>query len=159
MGLAPAAQLQDADVAEVAIALRKIQAVADHEFVGDLKTDVVRPDLLDPRRSFTQQRSHVQRAWIALQKNPLKIGQGAAGIQDVFDEDRVQAFDAVVQILGQPDLPRTAAELPITGYRDEIERDFEINLPDQIGEKNRCAFKNTDEVQALAAKVGSDLAA
>src|SRR5260370_26927716 len=38
-------QFQDADIAQVAIAFRVVQAVADHEFVRNLKTDIVRPDL------------------------------------------------------------------------------------------------------------------
>src|SRR5690242_5261656 len=156
---AAAGQLQDADVTEVAVTLREIQAIAHHEFVGNLETDVVRPHLLDARRGLTQKRGHAQRARSALQKHALKISKSPAGIQDVFNENRVEALDAVVQILGQSNLAGTVGGLPIAGHRDEIQGYFEINLPDQIGEENRCALEDTDEVQALAAEIGGDSAA
>src|SRR4029077_3101815 len=139
-------QFQDADIAQVAIALRIIQAIAHHEFVGNLKTDVVRPDLLHAPARFAQQRGHAQRTRLALRNHALQVIDRAAGIQDIFHQNRVQALDAVIQILGQPHLARTARGLAVTRHGDEIERDFQTNLADQVGKKDRGALENADQM-------------
>ena len=120
VGLA-AGQSQDANIAEIAIALGIVQAIADHEFVGNFETDVVRPDFFHAPPRFAEQGGHVQGARVALRDHTLEIVDGATGVQDVFHQDRVQALDVVIQVLGKANLTGTVGGLAVTRHGDEIQ--------------------------------------
>ena len=89
----------------------------------------------------------------------LEVIDRAAGIQDVFHQDGMQPLDAIIQILGQANLAGTARGLAITRHGDEVERNFQTNLSDKIGEENRRAFEDANQVQPFAPKIRSDLPA
>src|SRR5258708_4289981 len=97
-------EIEDADVAEVSVVLRIVEAVTDNKFVGDSKSNVVGMDSLDAALGLIEKRRDAQSLWAALLKDALKIVQRKAGIENIFDQNYVQARDAGVQVLGEPNL-------------------------------------------------------
>src|SRR5712692_5440785 len=152
-------QRENANVFQVAVTLGVIEAVAHHELVGDLEAHVVGLDLPDPALGFIEQRGNTQRAGLALLEDAAEVVQRQAGVEDVLDQDDVQPLDTGVEVLGQAHLAGRLAALAVARDRHEIQRNFQADLADQIGEKNRGALQHTDQVHALAAEIAADLAA
>src|SRR3989338_1171875 len=79
------------------------------------------------------------------------------GVEDVFHDDDVQVFDGVVEVLGDADFAGRQRALAVAGDGDEIHRDRQIQLPQQVGEKNARALQDADQVQRLAFEVALNL--
>ena len=96
--------LEHADVGQVAVLLGVVETVADHEPVLDREADVVHLHVDLAAARFAQQAGGAQRAGTAGQQDFLQVMQGQAGVDDVFDDDHVAAFDADVEILREAHL-------------------------------------------------------
>ncbi len=91
----------ETDIGQVAETLRIVHAVADHKVVGDLESDIVGVDLFQAARRLVEQRGDAQRSGLVLLKEAAQETQGEAGIEDVFDDDDVLAFDRLVEIFDE----------------------------------------------------------
>src|ERR1700681_4613232 len=91
-------QREHTDVREVAVALGVIQAVADHEFVGDGEANVIGADFREAARWFIEQHGHAQTSGLPLIENAQQILERHARVQNIFDDDDRFPFDAGVQI-------------------------------------------------------------
>src|SRR5580658_2185906 len=131
---------EDADVFQIAITFGVVEAVADDEIVGDLKTDVIGFDLLDAARGLIEERGDAQGFGLALFENAQQVGQGDAGVEYVFDHDHVQTFDAAIEIFQQADLTGTFFVFAVAGDRDEVYGSFQVDFADQVGEEDAGAF-------------------
>ena len=110
-------------VAEVAIPLLEVEAVADEELVRNGEADVPDRQVLDdaPVRPVEERRNG-KRAGRAKAKHPDQSVQCQAGVDDVLDEEHVAVADVSVEILEQPDgaLPSGLAAV-VAGQLDEVD--------------------------------------
>ena len=148
---------EDADVFQVAITFGVVEAVTDDEIVGDLETDVISFHLLDAARRLIEERGDAQGFGFALLEDAQQVRQGDAGVENVFNHDYVEAFDAAIEIFQQADLAGTFFIFSVAGDGDEIYRSFQIDFADQVGEEDAGTFQDADQVDALAAEIARDL--
>src|SRR5581483_3947576 len=96
----------DADIGQVAIALRIVQAVAHNELIGNFETDVIGLDgLLAPRR-LVQQGGYFERAQLPRAKNVLEIGKSQAGVENVLHQNDILIAQRLINVFGQTHLSR-----------------------------------------------------
>src|SRR5262245_53070587 len=103
----------DADVREVSVLAGIIQPVSNDELVFDAEPDVLDPDVdLAPRR-FAEEARRTHVAWRAGFQNVLQIRERQTGVDDVFHDQDVAAFDRTVKILDQLYLPGRLRARPV----------------------------------------------
>src|SRR5581483_9571147 len=96
----------DADIGQVAIALRIVQAVTHNELIGNFETDVIGLDgLLAPRR-LVQQGGYFERAQLPRAKNVLEIGKSQAGVENVLHQNDILIAQRLINVFGQTHLSR-----------------------------------------------------
>jgi hypothetical protein len=93
----------EADVGEVAVALGVVHAVADDEEVGDGEANVVGLDFFDAAGGLVEQRGDAQGLGVVLKEELAQVSEGEAGVENVFDDQDVLAFDGLVEILDELD--------------------------------------------------------
>ena len=93
----------DADVGQVAVALRVVHSVADDEEVGNGKANVVRLDFLQAAGGLVEQRGDAQRFGMLLEEELAQVGEREACIEDVLDHEDVFAFDRLIEVLDEFD--------------------------------------------------------
>ena len=148
---------EDADVFDAAVALGVVHAVADDEFVGDLEGDVVGFDGDESALGFVETGGDFQRRGFVLEHEAAEIAEGEAGVEDVFDDDDVLAFDGVVDVLDELDGAGGDAGAAVAGDGDKIEGVVDLDGAGEVCEKDGCAFEDADEDDGLAFVVGGDL--
>src|SRR5580658_3007797 len=90
-----------ANVGEVAILLRVIKPEANHEFVGNLESDVIAfQRQLAPRRLVEQCRNF-QRPRLTRHQHFFQVRHGQARIENVLDQDDVLVLNGLINIFGQ----------------------------------------------------------
>src|SRR5206468_9510983 len=90
---------EDADVRKISVALGEIEAVADHEPVGNLEPDVAADDVVLASVGLRQQGADVERSGLASFEVPEEIGKREARVDDVLDNEDVAALDRDVEVL------------------------------------------------------------
>src|SRR5699024_6175676 len=91
--------VQSANVWQVAVALCIIQAVADGEFIRDVKAHVIKVNLGGDYFWLTQQSNNFQRLRVTALEVAQQPGQGQAGVDDVFHDEHIAVFNLAVQVL------------------------------------------------------------
>src|SRR5689334_10532221 len=87
------------DMVEVAIALRVVDPVADHELVRDLEADPARLHLdLAPRR-LVEQRADLDPLGMARVEDFEHVLERVAGVDDVLDQQHVAPLDLPAKVL------------------------------------------------------------
>lgn len=81
-----------------------------------------------------------------------------AGIDNVFDEQDVLAFDVFGQIVLDPNLSGRMHAL-ITRYADELDFAVEIDGAREVTQEYERALQNSDERQLLTSVITADLCA
>jgi hypothetical protein len=71
--------------------------------------------------------------------------------------DDVEPFYAGVQVFDEAHLSGCMASLAITGDSHKIERNFDANLPDQVGKENGRTLEDADQVYTLALEILGNL--
>jgi hypothetical protein len=84
---------EDADVAEVAVMLSMIEAVTHYEFVGNAEADVGDVDGALAAVGLVEQGGDTDGARLALFQQMDEVGESNAAIHDVFNDEKVGAFD------------------------------------------------------------------
>ena len=148
---------EEADVVYAAVAFSEVHAVADDELVGDLEGYVVGFDGDEAALGFVEAGGDLQRGWFVLEHETAEVAKGEAGVEDVFDDDDVLAFDGVVDVLDELDGAGGDTGAAVAGDRDEVEGIVDLDGTGEISEKDGCPFENSDEDNGLAGVVGSDL--
>jgi hypothetical protein len=148
---------EDADVFDAAVALCVVHAVADDEFVGNLEGYVVGFDGDETALWFVEAAGDLERCGFVLEHEAAEIAEGEAGVEDVFDDDDVLAFDGVVDIFDELDGARGDAGATVAGDGDKVEGVVDLNGAREVGEEDGCAFEDADEDDGLAFVVGGDL--
>ena len=92
-----------------------------------------------------------------LEHEAAEVAEGEAGVEDVFDEDDVLAFDGVVDVLDKLDGTGGDAGAAVTGDGDEVEGIVDPDGASEVGEEDGGPFEDPDEDDGLAFVVGGDL--
>ena len=92
-----------------------------------------------------------------LEHKAAEIAEGEAGVEDVFDDDDVLALDRVVNVFDELDGTGGDTGAAVAGDGDEVEGGVDGDGAGEIGEKDCCAFEDSDEDDGLAGVVGGDL--
>src|SRR5208282_4316479 len=138
-------QAKYSDSLEIAVTLRIVQAKADHEFVRDAKSDVIRLHSCNPPFRLIQQHRDAQPLRLALFKYAQEILQRHPRIQNIFHHNDRPALDTGIQILCKSYLAGGFRVLAVTRHCDEIKRHLARNSPGEIREKKHRTFQNADQ--------------
>src|SRR5512133_1173208 len=157
----------NANVRQIPIALGVVQAVAHNEFIRNLEAHIVRFDGLLAPRGLIEQRGNFERPGLMGHQNSSQVSEREAGIEYVLDEDQIFVPHGMINIFGQADLTGRipsglqllswAGAIAIAGNADEIESRIQVHLASKIAEENGRSFQHSDEDDAFAAEVASDL--
>src|SRR5690625_467341 len=94
--------LEHAHVGKIAVGLRVIEAVADHELIGDVEADVLHVDVHPRGVGLAQQGGDLDALGSAraqIRQQPL---QSQPGVDDVLDDQHVAAGDVGAEVLEDP---------------------------------------------------------
>jgi hypothetical protein len=150
---------EDADVFDAAVAFGVVHAVADDELVGDLEGYVVGFDGDEAAIGFVETGCDLERCGFVLEHEAAEVAEGEAGVEDVFDEDDVLAFDGVVDVLDELDGAGGDAGAAVARDSDEVEGVVDADGAGEVGEEDGGAFEDADEDDGFALVVGGDLSA
>ncbi len=112
---------EEADVVYSAVAFGVVHAVADDELVGDLEGYVVGFDGDEAALGFVEAGGDLEGGGFVLEHEAAEVAEGEAGVEDVFDDDDVLAFDGVVDVLDELDGAGGDAGAAVAGDGDEVE--------------------------------------
>ena len=82
--------------------------------------------------------------------------QGQAGIDDVFDDDDVAAFETGVEVLGQAHFAARRGAGPVAGAGHEVDGDIALHGANQVAEEKEGALEHADKMQLASRKVLPD---
>jgi len=150
---------EEADVVYAAIALGKVHAVADDKLVGDFEGHVVGFDGDEATLGLVEAGGDLEGGGLVLEHQAAEIAESEAGVEDVFDDDNVLAFDRVVDVLDELNGAGGDAGAAVAGDSDEVEGVVNVDGAGEVGEEDGCAFEDSDEDDGLAGVVGGDLGA
>ena len=88
-----------------------------------------------------------------LEKDFAQIGEGEAGVENVFDDEHIFAFDGLIEILDELDGAGGALALAVAGDGDEVEGGVDLDGAGEVGEEYGCAFEHADHDQFFAIEV------
>src|ERR1043166_6943161 len=87
------------DIRQVAVALPHVEAVADHEPVGNPESDVLQVGI-DPLQPFLhQQRADLERGGMARPEVLAQVREREPGVDDVLDDQHVPVGEVDVEVL------------------------------------------------------------
>ena len=92
-----------------------------------------------------------------LEHEAAEVAEGETGVEDVFDEDDVLAFDGVVDVLDEFDGTGGDAGAAVAGDGDEVEGVVDADSASEVGQKDGGTFEDADQDDGLAFVVGRDL--
>ena len=99
--------LQDRDITQVPVKLVIIQAKPDHEVIWDFEPSVIYGDLDDAAGVPVKERADRQGVGSAAGERLEKISQSEAGVDDIFHQNHIFTFDALVEVFGDPNESRS----------------------------------------------------
>src|SRR6185437_16587145 len=134
-------------------------SVTDDEEIGNGKTDVIGLDFFDSAGGLVQQCGDAQAFGFLLQENLAQVGESEAGVEDVFNDEDVLAFDWLVEVLYELDSARGALAYAIARCGDKVECGVCLNGAREIDEKERSAFQHAHHDQLFAVQIAADLGA
>ena len=145
-------RVQHGDVLQIAIELAVIEPKAHHEPVGNLKAAIVQRNLHDAARGAVEQGADRERFWSAPGQMLEQITGGESGVDNIFHQQNVLAFDALVQILGDAHQARRGLRIGEAGDSQKIHGQGHGQLARQGGEEEHRTFQNAHQFE-LAARV------
>jgi hypothetical protein len=149
----------EADVGEVAVAFGVIHAVADDEEVGDGEADVIGLDFFEAAGGLVEESGDSQGLGVVLEEDLAQVRQCKTGVEDVFNDEDVFAFDGLVEILDEFDCSGRALAFAVAGDGDEVECGVDLNVAREVGEKRGGAFEDSDHDELFTCEVVGDLRA
>src|SRR5258708_35668240 len=91
---------QDTNVGQIAIALRIVQPVSDHELIRNRKAHVFGLNWRLPSRWFIEQDRHAKALRFMRQQVPLQKRESQAGVENIFDQNYIGPAQRLFHILG-----------------------------------------------------------
>ena len=150
---------EETDIVYAAVALGEVHAVANDELVWDLEGYVVGFDGDEAAGRFVEAGGDLERGGLVLEHQAAEIAECEAGVEDVFDDDDVLAFDWVVDVLDELDGAGGDARAAIARNGDEVEGVVDRDGAREVGEEDGRALEDSDEDYGFAFVVGGDLGA
>src|SRR6266550_4228681 len=95
--------IQYGHVGQIPVSLAEVQAVADHELVGNLEAGVTDVDVDLAPLGLREQGADLERRGVARFEVAGQVREREARVDDVFDDQHIAAFDADVEVLEDPD--------------------------------------------------------
>src|SRR5581483_203942 len=152
--------LEDADVGEVAVELVKVQTVADDEFVGNIKADVIEFDFDFTTPSFVQKGANFEAGGVAREECFGDVIEGAPGVHNVFDDEHMAILDAGVQVHEDAnDAGGFGACATVRGNRHEIELMRNGERAGEVAQEHDAALEYADQERTRIAIIERDLCA
>ena len=148
--------LEHVNVGQLPVFLIEVKAVTNDKNIRYFKAYVVRCDRSDAARSFVQQCSNAHGARLVGGKDSLQITKGTAGVQNVLYDQHVSILNADIQVLCNFDLARGLRIGTVARDAQEIDGDVNVEVADEVGHKNPCAFQDADQVQRVAVIIACD---
>src|SRR5713101_8476844 len=108
------------DIGQVAVLLLGIEAVADHEDVGNLTAHVVQGDVGGSLATLGHEGARLDGGGSSRVKIPQEVGEAEAAGADAFDHEHVLALERLVEVLPDAD-DSGGCHQAIRDDRDEVE--------------------------------------
>ena len=145
---------KEANVGDVPVNFGVVHAVADDEAVGDGEAYVIGFDGDKAAVGFVEAGGDFQRGGAVLQHEAPKVAEGEAGVEDVFYQDDVLAFDGVVDVLDELDSAGGDAGAAVGGDGHEVEGIVDCDGAGEVGEEDGRALEDADENDGAALVFG-----
>jgi len=136
---------EEADVVNAAVTLGEVHAVTDDELIRDLEGYVVGLDGDETPLRFVEAGGDLQRGGLVLEHQTAEIAKGQTGVEDVFDDDDMLAFDGIVYVLDELDGAGGDARTAVAGDGNEIEGVVDLDGAGEVGEEDGRAFEDTNQ--------------
>ena len=98
--LLPLLRFIHAHIGQVAIIAVIIEAITEHELVGDDEAAVIRRDIALAAGGLVQQAGDLERSRLALKQNLCKIVERKAAIHNILYDEHMAARNVRIHILG-----------------------------------------------------------
>ena len=115
--------------------------------------------LFDAARGLVEQGGDAQGFGLVLQKYLAQVGEGQAGVEDVFDDEDILAFDGFVEVLDELDGAGGALSFAVAGDGDEVEGGVDLDRAGEVGEEDCGAFQHAYHHEFLVVQVAGNLRA
>src|SRR5215475_4112240 len=147
---------QTRDIGQVAIPLLGVEAIADHEDVGDLASHVVEGNVGPARSALGHEGAGLDGGGPARLEVAQEVGEAQAARSDPLHHEHVPAFQRLVEILADAH-DAGGGDLAVGDDRDEVHGGGNGQRAQQVGEEYRGALQHPDQVHRLVRVVGGDL--
>jgi hypothetical protein len=74
----------------------------------------------------------------------VQVMEGKAGINNILHNKDILAFNALLQVLEDPDHPGAFGRGPVAGYGHKVKGDGNRQIPGQIGQKEDRSLQYAD---------------
>lgn len=142
--------IKDSDVGQVVVPAFVIQAVADHEHIGDIKAVVVDRHIDRARTTLGQERTDLDRLGAQLAQMLEEPRDRQSGIDDVLDDDDIASLDVGLDVTLDGDLA-TGLGAFHAGQPDELTLDVDGHVADQVTVETVRSLQDADQDRRLLA--------
>src|SRR6266567_6554982 len=144
------------DIGQVAVVLLGVEAVADHEDVGNLPSHIVQGDVGGSLATLGHEGARLDGGGSSGVKIPQEVGKAEAARADAFDHEHILALEGLVEILTDPHHPG-GGDLPVGHHGDEVHGGGYAERAEEIREKDGGAFEDSHQMKRLVRVVCRDL--
>src|SRR5205823_11910534 len=135
---------QHPDEGDVAVLVRRVEAVPDDVAIFDLEAEIVDGDPGPGPRRLVQQRAELDRGGPAGGEVVEQVAHGQAGVDDVLHDQHVLALDGFGQVARALHQAGGLRRFPITGEADEVDAEWQIDGPAEVGHEDVGALQDAE---------------
>src|SRR6266540_1932519 len=136
------------DIGQVPVLLVGVEAVADHEDVGDLTAHIVQGDVGGSLATLGHEGARLDGGGSSRVKIPQEVGKAEAARADAFDHEHVFALEGLVETLADPHHPG-GGDLPVGHDGDEVHGGGYAERAQEIREEDGGAFEDSHQMKRL----------
>src|SRR5918998_3378546 len=151
--------LENADVGEVSVGAGEVQAVADDELVGDLEAKVLDVEVHLAPGGLCEEGTDLQGSGFPRPERAHEVGEGQAGVYDVFDDENVAAGNVLFQVLEDADDTARGGARTVGANVHEVQLARQVDFAHQVAHNHDGAAEDADEEEPLALVVFGDAGA
>ncbi len=148
--------LEVVNIRKVAALLFEIEPVTDEELVVDGAAHVFHRDIDYAFGGFVEKSDDFDRGGAGGFQALKEKLQGAAAVDDFFDDQDMLAADIAADVFENRDRTARGSGLAVTGEANELDFGVDLDVTDQIRHENDRALEDTYQYQWLAFVVGVD---
>ena len=144
--------LDHADERQLPERVRDVHAVADDEQVGTDEADEVGVERHRALARLLQQHAGEHAPCAARGEQVLRVGERAAGFEDVVDQQHVAPAHVALDVMQDPDRAGRDRALAIARQRDELDLGRKARVmqrADQVGGEDEAALEHRDHQHAV----------